>query len=297
MIQVACFAPVARTHVVHFPFGVTLPPHSFYFNAMKLQNWIAALVLLAGVACQNAKPAPVKTTFRVMTYNIHHGEGEDGRLDLERIAALIKQERADIVALQEVDRNLPRTARRDLPGELAKLTGLTAVFSNNYAFEGGEYGNAVLSRFPVNSWTNYHYAKMRAGEQRGLMQLRLSVHGRPLWLANTHLDASRDDAARVHSLNQLPGLLGVMLPDPVILCGDFNDVPASQSYAQVKTRFTDAWLAAGQGDGFTIPTRKATRRIDYIWHAGDPKLVPIKAWVPYSEASDHLPVMVEFEWR
>ncbi len=49
-----------------------------------------------------------------MTYNIHHGEGTDGKLDLERIAALIKQEQADIVALQEVDRSATRTGKRDL---------------------------------------------------------------------------------------------------------------------------------------------------------------------------------------
>ena len=55
--------------------------------------------------------APV--TLRVMTYNIHHGEGLDGRVDTARIAELIKQERADIVALQEVDKGVRRTALRD----------------------------------------------------------------------------------------------------------------------------------------------------------------------------------------
>jgi len=55
------------------------------------------------------------STFRAMTYNIHHGEGVDGRLDIERIAALIRDERADLVALQEVDRGVERTKRRDLP--------------------------------------------------------------------------------------------------------------------------------------------------------------------------------------
>jgi endonuclease/exonuclease/phosphatase family metal-dependent hydrolase len=283
--------------LVRASFRVTPPTDRFYAFFMSLRIWTFTLLLLCGVACKTLPPAMTKTTFRVMTYNIHHGEGLDGKLDLERIAALIKQERADIVALQEVDRNLPRTARRDLPAELAKLTGLKAVFSNNYAFDGGEYGNAVLSRYPVTSWTNNHYAKMRAGEQRGLLQLRLSVAGRDLWFANTHLDASRDDAERLHSVGQMPGLLGTALQGPVIFCGDFNDTPASKSYGLVQARFADAWLTAGQGSGFTIPTRKATRRIDYIWHAGDPKLVPVKAWVPYSEASDHLPVMVEFEWR
>src|SRR3954447_16208752 len=70
-------------------------------------------------------------TFRAMTYNIHHGEGLDRKIDLVRIAELIKRERADIVALQEVDKGVERTGRRDLPQELASLTGMTCVFSNN----------------------------------------------------------------------------------------------------------------------------------------------------------------------
>ena len=62
-------------------------------------------------------------TVRVMSYNIHHGEGIDQVLDLERIAKLILDAKADIVGLQEVDRGVERTAKRDLPAELAKLTG------------------------------------------------------------------------------------------------------------------------------------------------------------------------------
>src|SRR5678810_85346 len=106
--------------------------------------------------CSTAEPTN-QATFRVMTYNIHHGEGLDGKVDLLRIAELIKREGADIVALQEVDKGTQRTARRDFPEELAALTGMTAVFSNNFAFEGGEYGNAVLTRFPIKRWTNLHY--------------------------------------------------------------------------------------------------------------------------------------------
>src|SRR5688572_31668602 len=109
---------------------------------------VVALGLFVSSCTSN--PHVTKTrTFRVMTYNIHHGEGMDGKVDLERIAALIQNEQADIVALQEVDKGVERTARRDLGAELARLTGMQCVFSNNYHFQGGEYGNAVLTRFPI----------------------------------------------------------------------------------------------------------------------------------------------------
>ena len=87
-----------------------------------------------------------------MSYNVHHGEGSDGRIDLERIAAVIKEEKADLVALQEVDRGVLRSGKRDLPAELAKLTGMSVFFENNFGYQGGEYGNAILTRLPVLSW-------------------------------------------------------------------------------------------------------------------------------------------------
>src|SRR5687767_689864 len=99
---------------------------------------------------------PSSTVIRVMSYNIHHGEGLDGKLDLERIAKLITDAKADIVGLQEVDRGSERTQKRDLPAELAKLTGMTVQFDKNIPNQGGEYGNAVLTKFPIKRAKNTH---------------------------------------------------------------------------------------------------------------------------------------------
>ena len=59
---------------------------------------------------------------RLMSYNIRHGVGLDGRLDLERIAEVINREHLDIVALQEVDSVTQRTGERDLLSELGEFT-------------------------------------------------------------------------------------------------------------------------------------------------------------------------------
>ncbi len=82
---------------------------------------------------------------------------------------------------------------------------------------------------------------------------------------------------------------------PIILCGDFNDVPASRVCRRLSETFDDAWTLAGQGDGFTIPSDKPRKRIDYIWISRNHSLLPLKAWVPQSEASDHRPVVVELK--
>ena len=98
--------------------------HAF-LRRVCAQVLIATLVLLCFAGCASTSKQASPAVFRVMTYNIHHGEGLDGKVDLQRIAELIKREQADIVALQEVDKGVQRTARRDLPAELAALTGLS----------------------------------------------------------------------------------------------------------------------------------------------------------------------------
>jgi len=244
---------------------------------------------------RNATQTP--SSFRVMTYNIHHGEGLDGKVDLERIASLIKTEGADIVALQEVDRGVARTARRDLATELAVLTGMTAVFSNNFHFQGGEYGNAVLTKFPVRRWTNHHYQMLRLGEQRGILELVLDVQGREVAFLNTHIDYRPDDAERWLNVGEIEALAAQHQSRPLILCGDFNDLPGSRVHRRLEQNFLDTWAQIGVGPGLTIPVRQPRKRIDYIWLPRSGHLQPRKIWVPYTEASDHLPVVAELEFR
>src|SRR5438270_1349612 len=91
-----------------------------------LRLLVASIVALIGVGCTSADHKPVELT--VMTYNIHHGAGMDGKVDLPRIAEVIKRSGADLVALQEVDRITLRTSRIDQCKELGRLTGMHAYF-------------------------------------------------------------------------------------------------------------------------------------------------------------------------
>jgi len=256
-----------------------------------------ALILGIFLATHRSSAGASNQTFRVMTYNIHHGEGIDGKVDLERIAAVIKRENVDIAGLQEVDKGVERTGRRDFPAELAVLTGMSCVFSNNYNFQGGEYGNAILSRFPIKSGTNIHYVKVNETEQRGLLEMTLQVHDREVKFSTTHLDFRADDAARWSNVGEISQLIGGQnVRSPVILCGDFNDRPASRVCHRLSETFHDTWLLVGKGDGFTIPAERPNRRIDYIWNYKGNLLKPVKAWVPVTEGSDHRPLVTEFKF-
>lgn len=249
-------------------------------------------VLLLAAVILTPLPAAAPPPLRVMSYNIHHGEGLDKRLDLERIARVILDARADIVGLQEVDRGVERTQRRDLPAELAKLTGMHVRFERNILHQGGDYGNATLSRFPIKSARNLHYRMLRPGEQRGVLQVVVDVQGRDVLVLNTHLDYRPDDIERRSNVEELRALVAAAGKTPVILVGDFNAVPDSAPIASLREFLTDVWTVVGRGDGFTIPVRKPAKRIDYIWTtpgAFEPRAINVLQ----SEASDHLPVIAE----
>lgn len=280
------------------------PPQSIF----KMQNinsfrWqpvfsISLLALCAGLCGCAQTTSPVEPiTFRVMTYNIHHAEGLDEKVDTARIAELIKQQGADLVALQEVDKGVRRTAGRDLTAELAAQTGLTGVFSNNFYFQGGEYGNAVLSRFPIKRWTNHHYQMLHPGEQRGLLELELDIHGRKVVFMCTHIDYRSDDSERWQNVSEIETWTERQSDAPTILCGDFNSLPEGRVYERLTKTFHDTWATIGTGDGFSFPSRKPNRRIDYIWFNQPQTLKPLRIWLPQSEASDHLPLVTEFQLR
>lgn len=269
------------------------------FPSRSLVKSLLCLGFALVLACYNSGSATTtaKRPIRVMTYNIHHGEGTDGKIDLNRIAAVILRERADIVALQEVDRSVERTARRDLIAELAELTGMNYAFGKNIDYQGGDYGNAVLSLFPIVKQQNLHFKMIRPGEQRGLLQVLLKVEGKQLLLLNTHLDHRPDDAERLSNIAEIEKVLQQYKSMPVILCGDLNDIPDSATHRKVQEILIDSWRQRGKDEGFTYSSTRPHKRIDYVLVNKQKTVVPDKAWVTESDASDHLPLVVEFNIR
>ena len=257
----------------------------------KLAALAALLLFLLGCA---SSPQREPFRMRVMTYNIHHGEGIDGKFDLQRIAKLISENKADLVALQEVDFQTKRTGRRDIASELGALTGMTNVFGPNIDFEGGQYGNAILSKFPIVNATNHHLPQISPNEQRGMLQATFRLPNGALTFCSIHLDHRRPEADRLAGVARLHELLA-NVPTPQIIAGDFNARPESQTYQNMSPGkiYRDAWKDVGAGEGHTIPSQKPNARIDYIWYRGG-RLIPTAAKVIPSEASDHLPLLIEF---
>lgn len=258
-----------------------------------LSVMLAACVVW-GSACRHGEPTRTPVQLTILSYNIHHSEGVDGQLDPGRIARLINDQKADLVALQEVDRGVERTQRRDLAGELAALTGMHMVFGKNLDYQGGDYGNAILSRFPIVAATNSHYRMLHADEQRGLLAATLRhPSGRELVFMVTHLDFRPDPAERLGNVLEIKAALARHNGRPVVVAGDFNDHPDRAVHQAMKESFVDAWEAGGSGDGFTYSSTQPDRRIDYIYLDRAHAWTVTRAIVPDSEASDHLPLVVE----
>src|SRR3982751_2722348 len=210
-----------------------------------------------------AAPSASRIKLRVMTYNIHVGVGMDKQLDLERIADVIKQQHPDLVGLQEVDRGVTRTKGIDEIAELARLTGMQFAFAHNLDYQGGQYGVAILSRFPIVKTDHRMYLNTTEAERRGMLRIEVQLGAHTLSFVTTHLDYQHEDG-RVFEATQMLNSLKEQ-DGPLILVGDFNVEPSGESYQLVRKQFVDAWLATKQKDaGFSYPADKPLKRIDYI---------------------------------
>ncbi|MDA1274007.1 MAG: endonuclease/exonuclease/phosphatase family protein [Verrucomicrobia bacterium] len=242
-----------------------------------------SLVLLPAISAAE-KNTP---QLRVLTYNIHHGEGTDRKFDLERLARVIMSTEPDVVALQEVDRNTARASGVNQASMLGKLTGLSSVFGKAMHFDGGEYGEALLSRFPIDQVKTHPLPYRFGQEPRAALQARITpTNGLPSFLfVGTHL-CHQSEETRTDQTRQIDRLfLSEKDNLPIVLAGDFN---ARTGSAPMNVLLENRWLDASSPKS----------RIDYVlvqrnapWKIVDVTVLnePI--------ASDHDPVLVVLEWR
>ena len=128
---------------------------------------VALAMATAGAIGASAAELSAQGTVRVAAYNIKHGEGMDGVVDLTRAAEVLRALDADVITLQEIDQGTERTDRVDQARRLGELLGMEAHFGEFMPYQGGAYGMAVLSRLPVRS-TGMRLATLQAASSAGL---------------------------------------------------------------------------------------------------------------------------------
>ncbi len=223
---------------------------------------------------------------RVLTYNIHHGRGTDGEFDYARLAKIITDLDPDVVALQEVDRKTQRASGLDQAARLGELTGLRHAFGNAMFFSGGQYGEAILSRFPMDDIKDYRLPFRSGQEPRCALAARIKPdNGLPEFIfVGTHLCHQSNDT-RTEQAERLNELFPADAGPPVILAGDLNARPGSNP---MKVLLTERWTDA-------IAPQS---RIDYVlyrstdpWHVQEVNIIDDRV------ASDHRPVFTVLQWR
>ncbi|NLV21158.1 MAG: hypothetical protein GXY49_04125 [Syntrophomonadaceae bacterium] len=230
------------------------------------------------------------STARIITYNIKSGHGQDGKLNLHRTAAALKELDADIICLQEVDHRMRRTYFANQAWYLARKLHMQYSFGAAINYRWGAFGNAILSRHPIVLEKNYQLPAFNS--KRAMQEVHLMIDASSLRVFNTHLELN-------HKLrfNQAESFIVPLVnasDEPGVLCGDLNESPSCPAVQCLSNYFRDSFDVNSGSCIYTFPADVPNDRIDYILlnaacRAVDYKITP-------TQASDHLPVLAVVEF-
>lgn len=251
---------------------------------------------------EDSGPKPEKeTSVKTMTYNIW-GARSGGIPDLEEIAAVIRRYDPDLVALQEVDKFTDRNSKHgDVAKELAKLTGMDFYFAKAINIQGGEYGDAVLSKLPIKEKKAYNLGVTPelGGEIRSVARITVEKGDKEFYFISTHFDHLVNEANRLKQAKDFVQILKGF-DKPVIVGADFNARPDTETIKILRQHLILGCLNANCSQ-YTFPTphsynSEPDRTIDYLMYA-PLDAISVKSYSVYTWAdreSDHFPVVATF---
>ncbi|MEL7588693.1 MAG: endonuclease/exonuclease/phosphatase family protein [Prolixibacteraceae bacterium] len=237
----------------------------------------------------DAQTSPIR--LKIMSFNVCRS-GELTRYSVDPFVNLIRQHQPDLIALQELDYKTTRNTGIDFTTKLAAALGMFPVFGRTIYYQGGEYGIAVLSKYPFLSVkTEPLPSPAGTKEQRAVLiaEIRLPS-GREIRFASTHLDHSTDaiGSAMAGALNNF------LLKDnmPTIVGGDFNAQPESGTIANEM----QPWKRFCNNEP-TAPN-DPTKKIDYLFGYPKEQCRTISYEViARTGISDHCPIVAEVEFE
>jgi len=252
---------------------------------MKTRKYqLCTMLLLIIILVPNiAKP---QRKINIMSYNIHRGQDSDNNDKLKEMAELIIKSGADIVGLQEVDSMCFRSGQIDQAKKLAELTDMQVEFVRHFEYDGGAYGLALLSKFPISDIKNHRLPA--TGNEKTVAFLTANVNvadSLTFMVGVAHLDY-RNANSRFRQANLILDIYK-NIAYPAILMGDINAEPGSSEVMVLLDYFMDT-----QPDGaYTFPAEKPTKKIDFIFINKTHEIKIITKEVLNSAHSDHLPIL------
>lgn len=226
-----------------------------------------------------------------VTYNIHKGIGNDGRYRLDRIAEVLRAINGDVIALQEVDHNAPRSRSEDTARLLAEELGMHYNLGLNVKLKHGAYGNATLSRYPIVESRNMNIT-WAIKKRRGCLISRIDARGHEIAVMNFHLGLANFERLwqvrkilNSHSLRTMRKL-------PLVALGDSND-----RNDKLRAPFESAGMqdaAADAQKAYTWPSYAPLFRLDKVFYSEHWALARRNVFQNQTArvASDHLPLAV-----
>jgi len=235
---------------------------------------------------QAARPA-----LRIATYNIHRCRGLDGRTRPDRIAAVLRAIDADVIALQEVVGAGPRDGGH--AEELGAALGMGWVMAPARHLRGHQFGNAVLSRFPITDHVE-HDLSWKTCEPRRLQRVDVAVHSGTLHVYNVHLGTAILE--RRHQAQRLATIVTDRhVGGPKLVLGDFNEWMRGLATTLLSERLNSIDLRDYLKHRRTYPGLFPILHLDHIYYAGRVEVVGIE--LPRTRlslvASDHLPLVAD----
>jgi endonuclease/exonuclease/phosphatase family metal-dependent hydrolase len=248
---------------------------------------LAVSVLVAVLLGGRGAVVEAQSTLRVAAYNVKHGLGMDGRIDLERIADVLRPLGADVITLQEIDRGAERTGGVDQAATLGALLGMSAHFGAFMPYQGGAYGMAVLTWLPVVAVNNVRLPDGEEPRTALEVQVAVGVEGRTVSVVGIHLYRTPEE--RRAQADSLSAYLD-SIEHPVVLAGDFN---SQRGDVVLRTLTEHDWFVVDKTDDpATFPSDTPAREIDFVM------LRPASAFevvehrvLAETLASDHRPLL------
>jgi endonuclease/exonuclease/phosphatase family metal-dependent hydrolase len=232
------------------------------------------------------------SVLRIATYNIHRCRGLDGRTRPERIAAVLSAIDADVVALQEVVGAGPHGGGQ--AEELGAALGMGWIMSSARLLRGHQFGNVVLSRFPIAAHVE-HDLSWKTCEPRRLQRVDVAVDGgATLHVYNVHLGTALLE--RRHQAERLAAIVSDRhVAGPKLVLGDFNEWMKGLVTSMLSARLNSVDLRNFLRRRRTYPGVFPLLHLDHIYYAGHVEIVGIE--LPRTRmalvASDHLPLVAD----
>ena len=262
---------------------------------MKSKALVLIFVLMASqmVLSQDTK-SPNGRIIKVLSFNILHGATTQGDFNLDAIAKVIIEVDPDFVALQEVDYKTNRAKKYDLATELGWRAKMAPLFARAMPYDGGEYGEGVLSKHTFLQTRNVDLPFIPGDEPRAALEITTVLpSGDTINFIGTHLDHLRNDENRIMQAKKINQVFSSN-PYPMILAGDLNAEPGSEPMNILEEMWTSSYTKDQQK--FTYPSDQASKKIDYVLFYPENRWRVIETKVIQDTiASDHCAYLVTLE--